>query len=581
MTTAPDSVSEPVNSENNPINSKNNDVMTSDMAIAMKDIVKRFPLVLANDHVSFDVAWGEVHALIGENGAGKSTLMKILYGMQPPTSGEILVNGGPVNFESAKDAIAKNIGMVHQHFMLVEPLTVTENLVLGSEPTQGLSLDYRSARAKTKTLIDEFGFDIDPDSKIEHLPLGLQQQVEILKTLYRDAKILIMDEPTAVLTPQETRGLFRFLRSFAEAGNAVVFISHKLDEVMEICDRMSVMRDGKMIGTVKRADTSTTDLANMMVGREVILRVDKQPARPKEVKLTLEHVTVHLPEKVKPIVNDVSFELRSGEILGIAGIEGNGQSELVESIVGLRHIDNGVISVDGEDISSLSTRQRREGGISHIPEDRNERGIVSSYTTAMNSVLGDAHHTPYSSRFGFLNEGVIKEHARELVEAYDVRPRSIDIQSERYSGGNAQKLIVAREIERDPSILIASQPTRGVDIGAIEFIHNQIVNARDRGLAVLLISADLNEVMSLSDRIIVLYEGQVMGELAQKEATPEKLGLLMAGSTGKNQPTYQNASSSVAKAPEPRAGVSSTPTAPPEPSKKKKRSSNKKRRKRK
>lgn len=508
-------------------------------AITMTDITKQFPLVLANDHVSFDVAWGEVHALIGENGAGKSTLMKILYGMQPPTSGEILVNGEPVAFESAKDAIANNIGMVHQHFMLVEPLTVTENLVLGSEPTQGMSLDYRRARAKTKALIDEFGFDIDPDSKIEQLPLGLQQQVEILKTLYRDAKILIMDEPTAVLTPQETRGLFRFLRSFAEAGNAVVFISHKLDEVMEICDRMSVMRDGKMIGTVKRANTSTTDLANMMVGREVILRVDKQPARPKEVKLALEHVTVHLPEKVKPVVNDVSFELRSGEILGIAGIEGNGQSELVESIVGLRHIDSGVISVDDKDISALSTRERREGGISHIPEDRNERGIVSNYTTAMNSVLGDAHHTPYSSKFGFLKEGVIKQHARDLVEAYDVRPRSIDIQSERYSGGNAQKLIVAREIERNPSILIASQPTRGVDIGAIEFIHNQIVNARDRGLAVLLISADLNEVMSLSDRIIVLYEGQVMGELAQKDATPEKLGLLMAGSSGKNQGAFQ------------------------------------------
>jgi simple sugar transport system ATP-binding protein len=492
--------------------------------------------------------------------------------MQPPTSGEIVVNGEPVVFESAKDAIAKNIGMVHQHFMLVEPLTVAENLVLGSEPTQGLSLDYRSARAKTKTLIDEFGFDIDPDSKIEQLPLGLQQQVEILKTLYRDAKILIMDEPTAVLTPQETRGLFRFLRSFAEAGNAVVFISHKLDEVMEICDRMSVMRDGKMIGTVKRANTSTTDLANMMVGREVILRVDKQPARPKEVKLALEHVTVQLPEKVKPVVNDVSFELRSGEILGIAGIEGNGQSELVESIVGLRHIDNGVISVDGQDISSLSTRERREGGISHIPEDRNERGIVSSYTTAMNSVLGDAHHSPYSSKFGFLKEGVIKEHARELVEAYDVRPRSIDIQSERYSGGNAQKLIVAREIERNPSILIASQPTRGVDIGAIEFIHNQIVNARDRGLAVLLISADLNEVMSLSDRIIVLYEGQVMGELAQKDATPEKLGLLMAGSTGKNQPkTYQSAASSL------QAEADSQLAAPTERSKKKKRSSNKRR----
>jgi simple sugar transport system ATP-binding protein len=596
MTNAPKPASDPVHSpaHNNipsddvtnnetSTNETSSNAIKGDIAIALKDITKRFPLVLANDQVSFDVAWGEVHALIGENGAGKSTLMKILYGMQPPTSGEIVVNGDMVAFESAKDAIAKGIGMVHQHFMLVETLTVAENLVLGSEPTQGLSLDYRSARAKTKALIDEFEFDIDPDSKIEQLPLGLQQQVEILKTLYRDAKILILDEPTAVLTPQETRGLFRFLRSFAEAGNAVVFISHKLDEVMEICDRMSVMRDGKMIGTVKSANTSTTDLANMMVGREVILRVDKQPARPKEVKLTLEHVTVHLADKVKPVVNDVSFSLRSGEILGIAGIEGNGQSELVESIVGLRHINSGVISVDGQDISSLSTRQRREGGISHIPEDRNERGLVSSYTTAMNSVLGDVHHAPYSDKFGFLHEGIIKEHARELVEAYDVRPRSIDIQSERYSGGNAQKLIVAREIERDPSILIASQPTRGVDIGAIEFIHNQIVSARDRGLAVLLISADLNEVMSLSDRIIVLYEGHVMGELTQKDATPEKLGLLMAGSTGKKQPSYQGnnlPSSSPAKKTSSEASeASNAPPTATESSKKKKRSNKRRKRK--
>ncbi len=499
-------------------------------AITMTNITKRFPLVLANDNVSFDLNWGEVHALIGENGAGKSTLMKILYGMQPPTSGSISVNGEQVNFESAKDAIANNIGMVHQHFMLVEPLTVTENLVLGSEPVTGIALDYRSARAKTKALIEEFGFDINPDSKIEDLPLGLQQQVEILKTLYRDAKILIMDEPTAVLTPQETRGLFKFLRSFAEAGNAVIFISHKLDEVMEICDRMSVMRDGKMIGTVTRKDTSTTKLANMMVGREVILRVDKTPAQPKEVKLALEHVTVNSVGHHKPVVNDVSFNLRAGEILGIAGIEGNGQSELVEAVVGLRHIDDGRILVNGEDVSEQSTRDRREGGISHIPEDRNERGLVHTYTTAMNSILGDAHHEPYCGPIGFLHEPQIREHATDLVESYDVRPRSINIESDRYSGGNAQKLIVAREIERGPSILIASQPTRGVDIGAIEFIHNQIVSARDRGLAVLLISADLNEVMSLSDRIIVLYEGQIMGELAQADATPEKLGLLMAGS---------------------------------------------------
>jgi ABC-type uncharacterized transport system ATPase subunit len=505
-------------------------------AVTMRNIVKRFPLVLANDHVNFEVNWGEVHALIGENGAGKSTLMKILYGLQAPDEGEILIDGKPVQFHGPKDAIKLGIGMVHQHFMLIEPLTVTENMVLGSEPTVGPSLNYAAANKKTRKLIEQFGFDINPSSKIEDLPVGLQQQVEILKTLYRDARILIMDEPTAVLTPQETRGLFRFLQEFADAGNAVVFISHKLDEVMEICDRMSVMRDGKMIGTVSREETNQRQLANMMVGREVILSVQKDPPRPKDVKLEVRDAVVRNPLKGRNVVDGVSFSLRAGEILGIAGIEGNGQTELIEGIVGLRTLDAGQVLVSGKNMSSSSAKARREAGISHIPEDRNERGLIGTYSTAMNSILGDHYRTPYSGPFGFLNEQVIEQHASRLVKEYDVRPASTSVPAMSYSGGNAQKLIVARELERKPEILIASQPTRGVDIGAIEFIHQQIVRARDAGLAVLLVSADLNEVMSLSDRIIVLYEGRVMGELRQAEATAERLGLLMAGSAVGDSP---------------------------------------------
>ncbi|HEX7003122.1 MAG TPA: ABC transporter ATP-binding protein [Trueperaceae bacterium] len=499
-------------------------------AVRMSDIVKRFPLVLANDHVDFEVEWGEVHALIGENGAGKSTLMKILYGLQPADEGEIYIDGERVHFHSARDAIAKGIGMVHQHFMLVERLSVTENLVLGAEPRSGVALDYRRASAKARELIDRFGFGIDPNSVISDLPVGRQQQVEILKTLYRDAKILIMDEPTAVLTPQETRRLFEFLREFASAGNAVIFISHKLDEVMEICDRMSVMRDGRMIGTVKRAETDQRRLANMMVGREVILHVDKGPAHPNEVRLAVNGLQVRGDTSEKPVVDGVSMEVRGGEILGVAGIEGNGQSELVEAIAGLREAIAGTIVMDGRDVTGIDARGRRQLGLSHVPEDRNERGLVATYTSAMNTVLGDVHRPPYSGPFGLLDNERIERHAEELVEQYDVRPRSTSVLAAAYSGGNAQKLIVARELERDPRILVLAQPTRGVDIGAIEFIHGQIIQARDRGLAVLLVSADLNEIMSLSDRIVVMFEGKIMGELSQDEANAETLGLLMAGS---------------------------------------------------
>ncbi len=511
----------------------------------MRGVTKRFPLVVANDRVDFDVEWGEVHALIGENGAGKSTLMKILYGLQLPDEGSIEVNGKAVEIPNARTAINLGVGMVHQHFMLVETLSVAENLVLGSEPHRGPLLDYRVARRRTRELIEEFGFDIDPDTLIGDLPVGLQQQVEILKALYRDARILIMDEPTAVLTPQETRGLFRFLRDFAAKGNAAVFISHKLDEVMEICDRMSVMRDGRMIGTVNREDTDQRRLANMMVGRDVLLRVKKGAAEPGEVGLEVQDLVLKHSLKPRNVLDGVSFQVRRGEILGVAGIEGNGQSELVEVIAGLRQVDSGRVLVDGHDevelrlglstglsdVTSTNARQRRELGVSHVPEDRRGRGLVTEFTAAFNSILGDHYHPPYAGALGLLNEGAIDAHARRLIADYDVRPTDPGIPVGNYSGGNAQKLIVAREMERDPSVLIMAQPTRGVDIGAIEFIHHQIVAARDAGLPVLLVSADLNEIMSLSDRIVVMFEGNIMGELTQDEATPERLGLLMAGST--------------------------------------------------
>jgi general nucleoside transport system ATP-binding protein len=500
-------------------------------AVQMRGIVKRFPLVIANDEVDFDLEWGEIHALIGENGAGKSTLMKILYGLLSADEGTIAVDGRPVTIRSARDAIDLGIGMVHQHFMLVEPLSVTENLVLGAEPRLGVALDYRTARRKARALIERFGFDLDPDTRIDELPVGLQQQVEILKTLYRDARILVMDEPTAVLTPQETRGLFEFLRDFASQGNAVVFISHKLDEVMEICDRMSVMRDGRMVGTVARSDTDQRRLATMMVGREVLLRVEKGPASPTEPRLEVSDLRLRHPIKHAPLLDGVSFDVRGGEILGVAGIEGNGQSELVEAITGLRPLDSGSVRLDGRNVTGLGARARRELGLSHVPEDRNERGLVGSYSAAMNAVLGDHHRPPYAGALGLLDQRAIEEHAARIVEAYDVRPRAIGLSASSFSGGNAQKLVVARELERSPSVLVLAQPTRGVDIGAIEFVHRQIVRARDLGLGVLLVSADLNEIMSLSDRIVVMFEGRIMGELTQRQATAERLGLLMAGST--------------------------------------------------
>ncbi|WP_084049235.1 ABC transporter ATP-binding protein [Deinococcus hopiensis] len=500
-------------------------------ALELRGITKRFPLVLANDNISMQVRWGSVHALCGENGAGKSTLMKIVYGAQPPTSGEIVVDGEVVNLSDPSQAIARGIGMVFQHFMLVDTLTVTENVILGAEPKAGGAINYGAARKRVAELIKQFNFDLNPDALVGDLPVGLQQKVEILKTLYRGARILILDEPTAVLTPSETDELFAFLKNqYAASGNAVIFISHKLHEVLHISDTISVIRDGKMIGTIPSQGATTETLAKMMVGRDVTLKVQKSLPRPGEVALDVRGVTVK--GEHGNAVNNVSFQVRAGEIVGIAGVEGNGQSELVEAITGLLSVSGGEITYLGR--RAHGVREVEASGLSHVPEDRNERGLVLDMTTAENYILGEHDRPPFAGPLGFLRLDAIEDNARKLSEQFDVRPRSTSLQAGRYSGGNAQKLIVAREMRKGPKILVASQPTRGVDIGAIEFIHAQIVAARDQGLAVLLISADLGEVMNLSDRILVMYEGEVVGEVDAATATETQLGLLMTGSGGTN-----------------------------------------------
>jgi len=494
--------------------------------LQLENITKRYPLVLANDHINLSVRWGEVLALVGENGAGKSTLMKIVYGLVRPDEGEIYVDGERVEINTPSDAIALGIGMVHQHFMLVDTLSVLDNVILGMEPKAGPAIDYAAARKRVVELIKELGFDLDSDAVIEDLPVGAQQRVEILKTLYRDAKILILDEPTAVLTPQEVEDLFKFLREFAGKGHAIILITHKLDEVMEVSDRVTVIRDGKVVGTVNTSETSVAELARMMVGREVILTVQKKPAEPGEVVLEAADLRVE-GSGHRPRLDGVSFQVRAGEVVGIAGVEGNGQTELVEVITGLRPF-KGTLRYNGEAVHP-SARKVREWGVSHIPEERNDRGLILEFPTRYNIILGDHYRPPYAGFLGFFNDAVINDYAEKVVERFDVRPRSIHLIGRRYSGGNAQKIIVGRELAREPKLLVAAQPTRGVDIGAIEFIHQNIIEARDRGMAVLLVSADLNEVMSLADRILVMYEGRVVGEVLPGEVTEEQIGLLMAG----------------------------------------------------
>ena len=494
----------------------------------MRGIVKQFPGVLANDDVSFDLRRGEVHALLGENGAGKSTLMNILYGLYRPDEGEIRVGGKVVTFSSAKYAISHGLGMVHQHFMLIPVMTVAENIVLAVEPREaGVLLDYDEARRRVAEIAKQFGFAIDPDARIEDISVGQQQRVEILKALYRKADILILDEPTAVLTPQEASELFEILKSLKNEGMSIIFISHKLNEVLEIADRITVLRRGKRIDTVLREGATEEGLARLMVGREVLLQVDKPPATPGKVALELRDVRVRDDRGLEK-VRGISLEVRAGEIVGIAGVDGNGQTELVEAITGLRRRESGEILVDGRELSvNASARAILESGVGHIPEDRHRYGLVLEFTLAENAALHDFRYPP-DSRFGWLFPRVLVDRTRRLIKDFDVRGGDPQTRARNLSGGNQQKLVVAREVDRDPRVLIAAQPTRGLDVGAIEYLHRRLVEERDTGRAILLVSLELEEVLSLSDRILVMYEGEIVGEHAAG-VTEEDVGVEMLG----------------------------------------------------
>ncbi len=467
-----------------------------------------------------------MHTLLGENGAGKSTLMNIVNGLYRPDEGEILVKGKRVSFGSSKDAIRSGIGMVHQHFMLIPVMTVAENIVLAEEPTHAGLLDYDSAAKRVQELADSFNFHIDPHAKIENIGVGQQQRVEILKALYRKADILILDEPTAVLTPQEALELFGILRTLKQEGMAIVFISHKLNEVLDIADRVTVLRRGKMIETVPTEGATREGLARLMVGREVLLRVDKPAAQPKEPLLTVEELTV-LDDRDLEAVRDVSFNVRSGEIVGIAGVDGNGQTELIDALTGLRKARSGRVVVGDEEITNDGAREALDAGLGHIPEDRHRRGLVLDFTLAENIALHDYNKRP-DSRLGWLYPRRLISRAGRLLKEFDVRGGGPLTRAAALSGGNQQKVVVAREVSRDPRVLLAAQPTRGLDVGAIEFVHRRLVEERDEGRAVLLVSLELEEILSLSDRILVMYEGRIVGEYTP-DATPEELGIAMTG----------------------------------------------------
>ena len=499
--------------------------------LELRGITKQFPGVLANDHIDFDLRDGEVHALLGENGAGKSTLMSILYGLYTADSGEILMEGKPVTISSPKHAIELGIGMVHQHFMLIPVMTVTENIVLAQEPRHaGVLLDYDAAAERVRELSTSFGLAVDPHARIEKITVGQQQRVEILKALYRGAEILILDEPTAVLTPQEAKELFEIIESLKAQGKSIVFISHKLNEVLEISDRITVLRRGKRIETIDREGATEAGLARSMVGREVLLRVEKKKATPGKPLLQVQDLLVR-DDRGLDAVRGVSFEVRAGEIVGIAGVDGNGQSELIDALTGLRHVAQGRILVGDEDLTSATARDALDAGMGHIPEDRHRRGLVLDFNLAENLVLHDYGKQPFS-RFGWLNPRRWISWARGLLKEFDVRGGSPTTRGGSLSGGNQQKVVLAREISRDPQVLIAAQPTRGLDVGAIEFVHRRLVEQQDAGKAVLLVSLELEEVLSLSDRILVLYEGQIVAEFPP-DVSEEDIGLAMIG--GKRQ----------------------------------------------
>jgi ABC-type uncharacterized transport system ATPase subunit len=495
--------------------------------LELQGITKRFPGVVANDHVDFDLRRGEVHALLGENGAGKTTLMNVLYGLYHADEGEIRMRGERVTFGSPREAIARGIGMVHQHFMLIPVMTVAENIVLATEPTTaGVLLDFAAASARVRELAKTFGFEIDPDAPVQSITVGQEQRVEILKALYRSADILILDEPTAVLTPQEANELFQILQTLKQEGMSIIFISHKLREVLEIADRITVLRRGKVVDTVPREVATEQGLAKLMVGREVLLRVEKKPAEPGSPLLRVENLVVR-DDRGLEAVRGVSLEVRAGEIVGIAGVDGNGQRELIDALTGLRKPADGRVVVEGKEQTRVSAKGRLEDWLGHIPEDRQRRGLVLEFTLAENLALHDYDREPLS-KLGWLSPRRMIESAKKLLEEFDVRGGGPTTRAASLSGGNQQKVVVAREVGRNPRVLVAAQPTRGLDVGAIEFIHRRIVQERDAGRAILLLSLELEEILSLSDRILVIYEGRIVGEYPP-DTSEEELGIAMTG----------------------------------------------------
>ncbi len=503
-------------------------------AIEMLHITKKFPGIIANDDITLQLKKGEIHALLGENGAGKSTLMSVLFGLYQPEEGEIRKDGQTVTIHDPNDANALGIGMVHQHFKLVECFSVLDNIILGAETTKGGFLQKAEARKKVMALSEQYGLSVDPDAIIEDITVGMQQRTEILKMLYRDNEILIFDEPTAVLTPQEIQELMTIMKNLAAEGKSILFITHKLAEIMQVADRCTVLRKGKYIGTVDIKDSTPESLSAMMVGRDVNFVVEKAPVELGDVVLDVQHMTVASKHHKNNAVNDVSFQVRRGEIVCIAGIDGNGQTELVYGLSGLEPLKGGKITMNGVDITHLPIRKRLTNGMSHIPEDRHKHGLVLDYTLEDNIVLQRYFEPEFTSPMGFLKRKNIRSYAERLIEQYDVRSGQGPITKARsMSGGNQQKAIIAREIDKNPELLIAVQPTRGLDVGAIEYIHKQLVAQRDAGKGVLLVSLELDEVMNVSDRILVLYEGEIVGEFDPKQVSVEELGLYMAGSKRK------------------------------------------------
>ena len=493
----------------------------------MNNIRKEFPGIVANDNITLQVKKGEVHALLGENGAGKSTLMNVLFGLYQPEQGEIVVRGEKVKITDPNVANNLGIGMVHQHFMLVDKFTVTENIILGNEPKKFGKINIKKAAKDVQDISNRYGLKVDPYAKIENISVGMQQRVEILKTLYRGADILIFDEPTAVLTPQEIQELISIMKTLVNEGKSIILITHKLKEIMAVCDRCTVIRRGKGIGTVDVSDTNPDKLAAMMVGREVNFSVEKDPANPKETVVRIKDLTVNDSRGVTA-VNNLSLDLKAGEIIGLAGVDGNGQSELIEAITGLRKVESGMVSLNGKDVTNFKPRKVTESGLGHIPEDRHKHGLVLDFTIGENIVLQTYYHKPYSKN-GILNHQEIYQKARTLIEDFDVRTPSEYTLARALSGGNQQKAIIAREVDRSPDFLIAAQPTRGLDVGAIESIHRRLVMERDKGRAVLLMSLELDEILNVSDRIAVMYEGEIVAIVDADQTNERELGLLMAG----------------------------------------------------